>query len=125
MPASIKFIAGRRAPARYVYRNEDLFQPGLMSASAEPLRLTDFKDLHVLSQGLLSDFTLKCYFNDGTEAVATADMEMMRILQQFLYNLKNTQEGQEPEIPTTDSETWIFVLIFILIFLICLLLIIR
>ncbi len=124
MPANIKFIAGRRAPARYVYRDTDLFEPGLLNASAEPLRLSDFKNIEILSESTWH-FCLRCHFNDETEAVAVAEVEMMRILQQFIYNKKDTPNGQQPEFPISGSNTLVFVLIAVVVFLICMIYIIK
>ena len=125
MFTAIKFTAGRKAPARYIYCDKGLFKPSLMStSSAPPLHLTEFKDIEILSESLGS-FTFKCYFNDGTESLAIANTQTVFFLQKFIYNVKNTPKGQEPEIPAADPETWIFALLCILTFLICLLFLIR
>ena len=124
MYASIKFIAGRRAPARYIYRDTDLFEPSVVSAPAEPLRLTDFKEVEVLSQNT-SYFYIKCYFNDGTDATATVDVQMMYILHKFIYNMKDTPKGQQPEFPVDNTNPKVIALTAVVVFFICLILIIR
>lgn len=98
----IKFTAGRRSPAKYVYNHENKFKPALWNSSAEPLNLTDFKDIEIISASL-GYAVVKCYFTDGTEALATVDTPMMSVLQQFVYNSRNTPEGQQPELPVNDA----------------------
>ena len=98
---NIKFIAGHKAPATYSYCNENLFRPTSEKAYKEPLHLTDFKKIEIVSTHLRQS-TIKCYFTDGTESLATAGMTMIKILQQFIYDFNNAPDAQEINIPICD-----------------------
>ena len=108
MFASLKFIAGRRAPGWYAYCSTDLFEPYHKDEPLEPLRLTDFKDIEVLHRDFKA-ITIKCSFKDGTEDVAVIDCEMENILQQFLYSAKNTPEGQQKKYPVDNPIGYIII----------------
>ncbi len=108
MFSNIRFISGHRAPGWYAYCDTDLFEPYHKDESLEPLRLTDFKDIEVLSRDIRT-ITIKCIFKDNTEDVAVIDGEMENILQQFLYSARNTPEGQQPEFPIDNPIGYIII----------------
>lgn len=97
----IKFTAGNRAPAWYTYRNRNKFAPAFWNRSAKPLYLTDFKKIEV-TYPTLGYAGIKCHFTDGANALASVDPQMLSVLQKFIYNLENTHDGQQPEIPTNN-----------------------
>lgn len=98
---NIKFIAGHKAPATYSYCNENLFRPTSEKAYKEPLHLTDFKKIEIVSTHLRQSI-IKCQFTDGTESLATANMTMLKILQQFIYDSNNASDAQQINIPIYD-----------------------
>ena len=98
---NIKFIAGHKAPATYSYCNENLFRPTSEKAYKEPLHLTDFKKIEIVSTHLRQSI-IKCQFTEGTKSLATAGMTMLKILQQFIYDSNNAPDAQQINIPIYD-----------------------
>ena len=112
----IKFTAGNRAPAWYTYRNK--FAPAFWNRSAKPLYLTDFKNIEV-TYPALGYAGIKCYFTDGTNALAYVDPQTLGVLQKFIYNSQNTPDGQQPEIPINTigrDILWVGVVMLILLY---------
>ena len=94
----IKFLGGARAPATYFYKNKDLFKPAFYNRSAEPLRLTDFKEIEVVTSNVFTA-SIKCTFIDGRQSLALVPRQTLYLLQGFVFSASQMPFGQTPPLP--------------------------
>lgn len=100
----IKFLGGARAPATYFYKNKDLFKPAFYNRSAEPLRLTDFKEIEVVTSNVFTA-SIKCTFIDGRQSLALVPRQTLYLLQGFVFSASQMPFGQTPPFPKDYTDT--------------------
>lgn len=91
----IHFISGYRANATHIYKNKNQFKLAFWSRRDEPLRLTDFKAIEVISQKFPEPITIKCTFNNGQEALAKVTSPMLEVLQVYLFEKSQTPDSSQ------------------------------
>ena len=91
----IHFISGYRANATHIYKNKNQFKLAFWSRRDEPLRLTDFKAIEVISQKFPELITVKCTFNNGQEALAKVTSPMLEVLQVYLFEKSQAPDNSQ------------------------------
>ena len=111
----IHFISGYRANATHIYKNKNQFKLAFWSRRDEPLRLTDFKAIEVISQNFLDLTTIKCTFNNGQEALAKITSPMLEVLQVYLF--EKSQVPNNNQIATLPQRREDLALLILAIFM--------
>lgn len=109
----IRFLGGPRAPVTYFYKNRDLFKPAFWNRSPIPLRLTEFKEIEVITANFFGA-TVKCTFTDDTQGLAFVTTQMLQVIQGFLFNVANAAPGQIPAFPKNYINILFWVVIALL-----------
>lgn len=116
MFATIKFTTGSRENLTYVYKNEHQFTPTYWAAKVEPLSLTDFESIEVLSRPILDlgNTDIKCTLADGSQSMASVTPHMLGVLEKYIF--AKAQTNGTPAAPrTTYWNYFSFRLVFVIL----------
>lgn len=116
MAGFIEFLSGKRAGKLYFYNNKNIFKPRSKHPYDDPLHLTDFKDVEIISAGPFGVYILiKCELTNAEEYIARIDYSMLEVFKVFILDSKFLPPGQLPIFPISNITRNIAIIVLLIV----------